>query len=230
MESCYINLKIVDDNFELVKNYAQMSAEFCKRHEHQFWANYTGCLSSIRQTDRPIKEVNELRLLLRQLTRNDDDLTYTREKHGLFNFIGWICKILFGSMDSEDANYYTDKISHLENEQLDFLKLSKEQMTVVKTTLTSINSTLLTVTENEKSPSKGLEEMVKHVNEQDGEIKEMFTAYSLLTINEHAMQLNTAIDECRREYEILIDAMQSLIHKRVLFCRSLSHLRRYWSR
>ena len=100
-----------------MKNYAQMSAEFCKRHEHQFWANYTGCLSSIRQTDRPIKEVNELRLLLRQLTRNDDDLTYTREKHGLFNFIGWICKILFGSMDSEDANYYTDKISHLENEQ-----------------------------------------------------------------------------------------------------------------
>jgi hypothetical protein len=50
--------------------------------------------------------------------------------------------------------------------------------------------------------------MAKHVNEQDGEIKEMFTAYSLLlTINEHAMQLNRAIDECRREYEILIDAV-----------------------
>ena len=39
------------------------------------------------------------------------------------------------------------------------------------------------------------------VNEQDGEIKEMFNAYSLLlTINEHAMQLNRAIDECRRAY------------------------------
>lgn len=36
----------------------------------------------------------------------------------------------------------------------------------------------------------------------------MFTAYSLLlTINEHSMQLNRAIDECRREYEILIDAV-----------------------
>jgi hypothetical protein len=33
-------------------------------------------------------------------------------------------------MDSEDANYYTDKISPLENEQLDFLKHSKEQITV----------------------------------------------------------------------------------------------------
>jgi hypothetical protein len=36
----------------------------------------------------------------------------------------------------------------------------------------------------------------------------MFTAYSLLlTINEHAMQLNSAIEECRREYEVLIDGV-----------------------
>ena len=50
--------------------------------------------------------------------------------------------------------------------------------------------------------------MAKHINEQDGEIKETFTAYSLLlTINEHSMQLNRAIDECRTEYEILIDAV-----------------------
>ena len=104
-------------NFETVKNYAQMSAEFCKRPEHKFWVIYTRCLNNIRQTDRPIKEVNELKLLLRQLTRNEDDSVYTREKRGVFNFIGGINKILFGTMDNEDANYYTDKISHLENEQ-----------------------------------------------------------------------------------------------------------------
>jgi hypothetical protein len=113
-------------------------------------------------------------------------------------------KILFGTLDNEDTNYYTDKITHLENEQLDFLRLSKEQITVAKTALRSVNSTLLTVSENEKFLSKGLEEMTKHISEQDGEIKEMFTAYSL-TINEHSIQLNRAIDECQREYEILIN-------------------------
>ena len=41
------------------------------------------------------------------------------------------------------------------------------------------------------------------------EIKEMFTGYSLLTINERATQLNRAIDECRREYEISINAVDS---------------------
>jgi hypothetical protein len=94
----------------------------------------------------------------------------------------------------------------LESEQLDFLKLSKEQITVVKSTLRSMNSTLLTVSENELCLSKGLEEMANHINVQNEEIKEMFGSYSLvLSINEHSMQLSKAIDECRREYEILID-------------------------
>ena len=87
------------------------------------------------------------------------------------------------------------------------MKLSREQISVVKTTPRSVNSTLLTVLENEKI-SKSLEGMVKHVNEQDREAKEMFTAFSLmLAMNEHTMQLNRAIDECRREYEILIDVV-----------------------
>jgi len=64
-----------------------MSAEFCRRHEHKFWANYIGCLNNIRQTDRPIKEVNELKLILRHLTRNEDDLVHTRYKRGVFNFM-----------------------------------------------------------------------------------------------------------------------------------------------
>ena len=110
----------------------------------------------------------------------------------MFNLVGEISKILFGTMDYQDAIYYGDNISLLEREQLDFLKLSKEQISVVRTTLRSVNSTLHTVLENEKISSKGLEGMINHVNEQDGEIKEMFTVFSLmLTIKEHAWQLNS---------------------------------------
>jgi hypothetical protein len=56
--------------------------------------------------------------------------------------------------------------------------------------------------------SKGLDEMAKHTSEHDGEIKEMFTGTSmLLTVNEHNMQLERALGECRREYNILLDAI-----------------------
>jgi hypothetical protein len=111
------------------------------RHEHLFWTNYTSCSNSIRQTDRQIKEVNGLKLLLRQLTH--DDSVHRRKKRGVFNLVGEISKILFGTVDDEDAIYYADKISLLEREQLDFLKLSKEQISVVRTTLRSVNSTLV---------------------------------------------------------------------------------------
>jgi len=66
----------------------------------------------------------------------------------------------------------------------------------------------LAVSENERVLSKGLNEMAKHISEHDGEIKDMLTGTSmLLTVNEHNMQLERALGECRREYDILIDAI-----------------------
>jgi len=59
----------------------------------------------------------------------------------------------------------------------------------------------LAVSDNGNILSKALEDMAKHINKQDGEVKRMFTASSMmLTVNEHLMQLYRAIDECRREY------------------------------
>lgn len=77
-----------------------------------------------------------------------------RFKRGVFNFVGGISKILFGMMDSNDTSYYAEKISNLDEEQLEFFSLSKEQVTVVKSTLRFLNSTLLTVSENERMLSK----------------------------------------------------------------------------
>jgi hypothetical protein len=78
------------------------------------------------------------------------------------------------------------------------LKLSKEQITVVKSTWRPINTTLQDVYENERVLSKGLEIMAKHANEHDGEIKRMFTSTSmLLVVNEHSAQLDR-VDEIKK--------------------------------
>jgi len=113
VENCYINLETVDDNFKTIKNYAQMSADFCKRHENKLWINYTSCLNSICRTDRPIREISNL-VNTQAIKRNEDEFIHARNKR-VFNFIGGISNILFGTLDAEDANYYTDKISQLEN-------------------------------------------------------------------------------------------------------------------
>jgi hypothetical protein len=63
--------------------------------------------------------------------------------------------------------------------------------------------------------------MARHVNEHDGEIKRMFTSTSmLLVLNEHSAQLDQALDECRRDYKILIEA---IIYKCSQGCNSATY-------
>ena len=121
----YIDLQEADRNLETIVKYAKLSNDFCKNHEHTFWINFTDCVRIARYTDRQIKEVHELKMLVRQLTRVENR-DHTRFKRGVFNFIGVISKILFGTVDNDDASYYAEKISSLEKEQLDFFRLSKE--------------------------------------------------------------------------------------------------------
>ena len=72
-----------------------------------------------------------------------------------------------------------------------------------------MNSTLLAISGNETLLSTRLDEMAIHINERYGEIKEMFMETSmLLTVNE-TMQLERSISECRREYNISIDAIMN---------------------
>ena len=138
----YINLQEGGQNLETIKKYAQLSMDFCKHHEHTYWINFTDCMKITHYIDRQIKEVEDLKLLVRQLTRIEDK-DHSHFKRGVFSFIGRIIKILFGTMDSEDGLYYAEKGSSLVKEQIDFLRFSKEQITVIKSTLRSMNSTLL---------------------------------------------------------------------------------------
>jgi hypothetical protein len=99
----YIDIREADLNLESTKKNAQLSIEFCDKHEHTYWINLTDCTKINRYINRQINEIEELRSLVRQLTRGEEE-ERIRFKRGVFNFIGGISKILFGTMDSEDAS------------------------------------------------------------------------------------------------------------------------------
>jgi hypothetical protein len=116
----YINLRNAEENFRVVKDYAQMSINFCKKCVNIFWPNYTNCIKDIPHTHRQIQEIESLKMLVGQLTKDEDDPIQSRYKKGVFNFIGGISKILFGTLYNGDANYYSEKINSLEEEQVEF--------------------------------------------------------------------------------------------------------------
>jgi hypothetical protein len=61
-----------------------------------------------------------MKLLVKQLARIEDVATQSRFKRDVFDFISGISKILFGTVGSEDATYYTDKILDVEKQQTNF--------------------------------------------------------------------------------------------------------------
>jgi hypothetical protein len=128
-----------------------------------------------------------------------------RKKRGLFNFIGQV-GTLFGTLDSENEEFYNQKISRLE-EQTDLIKLSRGQMAIVKSTLKSVSGTLHDVSRNELILEKGLDEIKKFINHENGEIRQKYSYTAMLVaLNEHAIQIQRALGEIKNEYDILIQS------------------------
>jgi hypothetical protein len=84
------------------------------------------------------------------------------------------------------------------------VKLAKEQMVAVKSTLKSVNKTLNDVTKNELILERGLQDIKNFVKEENGIIKRKYTYTSMLMLNDHAIQLQRALEEIKDEYEIII--------------------------
>ena len=67
----------------------------------------------------------------------------------MFNFIGELSKILFGTMDKNFANYYNEQIKLFKHNSDDVNTLLKQQLCVMKSSLGAVNSTLIVVEYNE---------------------------------------------------------------------------------
>jgi hypothetical protein len=70
-----------------------------------------------------------------------------------------------------------------------------------------MNSTLREVSENERILQKVYKRWPNILMKGMAKLKECSVSSTLLTVNEHAMQLDRALTECRREYETFIEAI-----------------------
>jgi hypothetical protein len=71
------------------------------------------------------------------------DVTSYRKRRGIFNFIGKISKVLFVTLDSDDADYYNDQIRGFEN-RVGIAGLIKKQLSIIKSSLGNLNEVKFT--------------------------------------------------------------------------------------
>jgi hypothetical protein len=83
-------------------------------------------------------------------------------------------EFLFGTLTQSDAQKYTQHIQEIESEQQYFLKISQEQMIILKSAITSFNLTIQKVNQNEKMLTENLERLnqlvVNEINKMQHQI------------------------------------------------------------
>jgi hypothetical protein len=178
----YVDLKQASDNLDIVGNYINLTIGFCNKHDKSLWLNLTECRTTINDATRKFENLRNMRYRVSQFAIRETVMH--RKKRGLFNFMGQVTHSLFGVLDSE---FYNQNISQLE-EQADLIKLSSKQMVIVKSTLKSVNRTLHDVSRNGLVLEKGLDEIKKFINHENGEIKQKYTYTAMLVaLNDHAI-------------------------------------------
>jgi Baculovirus F protein len=69
-------------------------------------------------------------------------ITRRRQKRGWINAIGSVFKVLFGTLDASDAEYYDDAIEKVSSDEKNILLLMKDHTQILKSSIMSFNSTV----------------------------------------------------------------------------------------
>jgi hypothetical protein len=136
----YLSLEGAGNNVDAIRKYIEFMVAFCTRYSNTWQPNSTVCNGLLDTVKREYNKVWELRGLVLQLTRTERGRH--RQKRSIFNLVGHVAHSLFGMLDSDSEAFYNQKITQLEEERLNWLKLTREQTIVVQSTLGSVNKTL----------------------------------------------------------------------------------------
>lgn len=215
----YLSLEEASANVDAIRKYIEFMIVFCTKHSTALQTDSTICKGLLDTIKKEYDKIQELRGLVLQLTRIERG-TY-RQKRAIFDMVGQVAHSLFGLLDAESEEFYDQKILHLEKEQLDWLKLSREQIFVVQSTLRSVNRTLQDVSTHELSLTKDLSKILKYVKEGNKKIKDKyaFTAF-MLALNEHTVRIRQAMQEVKELYDTMMQVClnwkSGVVHPQVL--------------
>lgn len=199
----YINMEQAKNSLINVRQHIQSIFAICNELRNETWYQYSDCPTFKPYVNNKMKQVEYLKNIVADYTGAEPEPN--RRKRAVLEFVGQITKILFGTLDSDDAQYFTTKINELEDDTKDFLRIAKEQMLVIKSTLTSFNSTIRDINKNEKLLKEGLFKLNDHVNKITNELYSETQLLAMMT--EHILQIERSIDRISEFFKLIIDAI-----------------------
>ena len=201
----YVDLTKIDNETMILKQYVNHVDVLC---QNTVIRNWTGCAHFGNDARERLNQLTKTENLLKEITGQETG--GKRKKRGVFNFIGELSKILFGTMDDDDAKYYNDQIKLFEQNSEDITTLLKQQLSVIRSSLGAVNSTLMDVEYNENLMKEGISKITKYMNSLQSETNEKMSLFSAkIEVEGHILRVNNAMLTLQRNLDLLID---SVIH------------------
>ena len=196
----YVPLEPLRNLWQQVKSHQTRIIDNCAKLKNETWYHLTDCQAFPAYIRGRQKYVDGLKDVIADYLKP----AAHRRRRGLIDFGGDILKFLFGTVTQSDAKRYNEHIKSLESEQQEFLRITKEQLTVLKSSIRSFNLTMQKVNKNEQVLVNAIQKLD---NKLEMKIREDEHKMNIvLLLNENILQIQRGIDECQHHFEILVDA------------------------
>lgn len=201
----YVDLLPTKNLWKQTKENVNKLRASCMNIKNHTWYSFTDCKQSIPYFESKVSALDRLQSVIVDMIGSSDSYVNSsyRRKRGAFNFIGEGLKFLFGTVTQSDAHKYSQHIRLLEREQKEFLHIATDQMTVLKSTILTMNATLKKVNQNENVLKNTLESLMNTMSSQTQQLK--IELESSLIINENIRAIQRGIEECQEMFNLLIE-------------------------
>ncbi|KAJ4430510.1 hypothetical protein ANN_19098 [Periplaneta americana] len=149
----YIDLKPVQHLYDTLQKGITRLEQECKAIKDFTWFHKTDC-------EQGLTDIRSRKFGVQRLKATLDEIigpNQQRRKRSMSGFVGEIFRILFGTATEAEIETYKRKMDQMQAEQLKFLQLNSDKLTILKSSLISINETVTEVTLNEKEIIKNFE-------------------------------------------------------------------------
>jgi hypothetical protein len=142
----YVNLRPTQLLWKQVKAQQSQIVNYCNKIHNATWYPLTDCRAFTPYIRSKVRYVEQLKDVIADYLSTQNE----RTKRGILDVGGDVLKFLFGTLTQSDAHRYTEHIRKLEDEQHSLLRISREQIIVLKSAITSFNVIMQKVNRNEK--------------------------------------------------------------------------------
>ena len=155
----YVNLDQIDNETLMLRQYVHHVEILCQTTAIRNW---TVCAHFGSDTRVRLNQLAKTEGLLKEIT--GQETRNKRKKRGVFNFIGELSKILFGTVEYDDAKYCNEQMKLFEQNSEDMNTLLRQQLSAVKSSLGAVNNTLTGVEYNENLLKEWISRVTKYMD------------------------------------------------------------------